>query len=182
MFTQGVYYKFGKNVLVISLIRRLLAVLLVVIAMIFIQAFLPIGFIAGYIFLGILVYAGVVSLSAWYDYTYHEFKLDEYALVIRSGIVNRREISIPYRQIQNVDMNSSYGERMFGVAELFVLTSGNEDRGAEGKDEESSAIFPLVDHDYAAELQRELLKRANVEEVTAAPVDPAPAQAPISAK
>ena len=182
MFTQGIYYKFGRNVFIISLIRRLLAVLLMVIAMVFIQAFLPIGFIAGYIFLGLVAYAGVVVMSAWYEYSYHEFKLDEYALVIRSGIVNRREISIPYRQIQNVDMNSSYAERAFGVAELFVLTSGNEDRGSEGKDEESSAIFPLVNHDYAVELQRELLKRANVEEVVSAPVDSDAGRAPISAK
>jgi uncharacterized membrane protein YdbT with pleckstrin-like domain len=182
MFTQGVYYKFGRNVLVISLIRRLLAVLLIAIALIFIQAFIPVGFIAGYIFLALVAYAGIVFLSAWYQYVYHEFKLDEYALIIRSGILNRREISIPYRQIQNVDLNASYAERMFGVAELFVLTSGNEDRGGEGKKEESSAIFPLVNHEYAVELQRELLKRADVEEVSAAPADNDVARAPIPAK
>ncbi|MEI6057469.1 MAG: PH domain-containing protein [bacterium] len=167
MFTQGVYYKFGRNVFVISLIRRLLAVLLIAIALIFIQVFAPIGSIVGYIFLGIFLYAVATVVSAWYDYVYHQFKLDEYALVIRSGVMNQREVAIPYRQIQNVDMNTNYLEDIFGVSELFILTSGSEDRGTEGKKEETSAVFPLISHVYAVELQQELMKRASVQLVTA---------------
>ena len=166
MFTQGVFYKFGRNVFIISLVRRLLAVLLISIALIFVQVFAPIGSIVGYVFLGIFLYAGATVLSAWYDYVYHQFKLDEYALVIRSGVMNRREIAIPYRQIQDVDMNTNYLEDIFGVSELFILTSASEDRGVNGKKEESSAVFPLINHMYAVELQRELMKRASVQQVT----------------
>jgi putative membrane protein len=179
MFTQGVYYKFGRPVLVISLIRRLLAVLLIVIALVFIQAFISVGFIIGYIVLLLFIYAGAVILAALYDYIYHQFKLDEYAIVVRSGVLNRREVSIPYRQIQDVDMNTSYLEHIFGVSELFIMTSATEDRGADGKKEESSAVFPLISHDYAIELQRELMKRASIQQVAAAPVDtPATPSAP----
>ncbi len=182
MFTEGVFYKFGRNVFLISLIRRLLAVVLMMIAAIFIDAFLPIGPIIAYVFLGLIGYAGIVCLSAYYQYIYHEFKLDEYALIIRSGVINHREISIPYRQIQNVDMNTSFIEKLFGVSELFVLTSASEDRGEEGKKEETSAIFPLVNYTYAVELQRELLRRSDVEEVTAAPIDVSTAKGIIATK
>lgn len=165
MFTQGVYYKFGRSVFIISLIRRLLGPLLIGIALVFIQTFFPIGSIIVYIIAVLFLYAIATALSAWYQYVYHQFKLDEYALVIRAGIMNRREISIPYRQIQDVDMTTHYLEHIFGVSEMFILTSATEDRGAQGNKEETSAVFPLISHEYAVELQRELMKRASVQQV-----------------
>ncbi len=90
--------------------------------------------------------------------------LDTDALKIRRGILSKEEIAIPYRQIQDVDVDQSISDRIWGVARLAILTAGQEKTG-EGNDE-SEGIFPAIDRVLAESLQTELLKRADIEKVT----------------
>ncbi len=176
MFQEGVYYRFGKKTLTLALSRSFSFLIFAVLA--FMVLFFARGKVAllsiahqgtfltlfdsilknitfyGMIALGIIFV--ILVFSAWLDYQSREFMLDQYALRIRSGIFSRHEITIPYGEIQNVNMNETFSGRMMGVVELLVLTAGHEDKG-----EESSGIFQMIDRNVATNLQDELLRRAS---------------------
>ncbi len=98
-------------------------------------------------------------------YVNYVFMLSDDALKIRRGILSKEEISIPYRQIQDVDIEQGISDRIWGVARLAILTAGHEE-AKEGEEDTSEGIFPAIDRELAESLQTELLKRADVEKVT----------------
>ena len=67
--------------------------------------------------------------------------LDTDALKIKRGILSKEEIAIPYRQIQDVDIEQSISDRMWGVARLAILTAGHEET-KQGKTTSPKAFFP----------------------------------------
>lgn len=181
MFTEGVYYRLGTKTLIFSLLRLVPLIVFGIAAIIilsyapsgvsqvlgavnsssilpFVETIVHYGTFYGSLLLVLLVI--ILILNACIDYVTKEFMLDRYALRIRSGFLSRQEITIPYDQIQNVNMNESIIGRIFGVSELIVLTAGNEDDG-----EESSGTFSTIDRSWAVTLQDELLKRSSIQEV-----------------
>jgi uncharacterized membrane protein YdbT with pleckstrin-like domain len=182
-FTNGTYYKFGLKAFYYSLVCDGIIFFIGVIAVILVSFSLGVGSPAGLdvllpgLILMFLYAIGALSMAK-YNYACHQFMLDDYALHIRTGIVNRSEMSIPYRQIQDVNIEESYIERMFGVASLSVLTAGHEDTayakaGEAGvPEEESSGFFQQVERAYADELQKVLMRSSNIQQVVA--TNPAP--------
>jgi uncharacterized membrane protein YdbT with pleckstrin-like domain len=184
MFTEGVYYRFGSKTFTATLLGFLPFCIVGIIGLI-LFSYLPQGVTAilgvtrsmpllptvekiahfidlyGSIVLA-LIFLGLL-IDAWLDYSSREFMLDHYALRVRTGFLSRREVAIPYDQIQNVNLNESVAGRMYGVSELLVLTAGHEDQG-----EESSGIFKTIDRSLALSLQDELLKRSSVQEIRTA--------------
>ncbi|MBU6390077.1 PH domain-containing protein [Patescibacteria group bacterium] len=104
---------------------------------------------------------GIGMLISWVRYTSITFSTGEYALIIKRGIIDKREISIPYRQIQDVDVNRSLSQRMFGVSSLLILTAGE----AQQAGSESEGALSVIDAPLAEALKAELLRRTNVQEV-----------------
>ena len=86
---------------------------------------------------------------------------------IRRGILNKTENAIPYRQIQNVDIERNFTFQMLGLSRLIILTAGHEDINIKGSDE-AEGIIPAMDKELAEWLQTELLKRADIQKVTEA--------------
>ncbi len=106
----------------------------------------------------------ITLIVAWLIYINYLFMLSDDALKIRRGVFSREEIAIPYRQIQDVDIDQSFVDRIWGVARLVVLTAGHEDEPQpEG---ESEGILPVIDKKLAEQLQAELLKRTDVQRVS----------------
>jgi uncharacterized membrane protein YdbT with pleckstrin-like domain len=184
MFMNGVYYKFGQKVFYLSLLRDGLIFFFGIVAVVLVSGVVGFTTPAGSdVFLGgiilFLLYAIGAILLAKYNYSCHQFMLDDYALHIRTGIINRSEMSIPFRQIQDVNIEESYIERAFGVASLSVLTAGHEDApymkaGEAGiPEEESSGLFQQIQRSYADELQKVLMRVSNVQQVVSA-APPAP--------
>ncbi len=118
------------------------------------------NYLVGGIFSLALVVLVVGILYGWLSYITFTFMVDEFALRIKRGILDRTEISIPYRQIQDVDLNQNLLFRIFGLATLAILTAGTEDDKDFGK---SEAIFDIIDSNIARVLQKELLSRAEVQ-------------------
>lgn len=114
---------------------------------------------------------GIAFLIAWLTYKNYTFMLEEDALRVARGIFGKEEITIPYRQIQDVDIERPLFFRLFGVSRLVILTAGRE---AQEKTDESEGILPAIDKDLAEYLRGTLTKRADVEEVQEEP--PAPQQ------
>jgi putative membrane protein len=112
-----------------------------------------------------ILVALIVFFAAWLTYANFKFCLGGDSLKIKRGILNKEEVAIPYRQIQDVDIERNISYRMFGVSRLVILTAGFEEEKKPGEDE-SEGILPAIDKDLAEWLQSELLRRANVQKVT----------------
>lgn len=110
--------------------------------------------------------AGIALLVAWLIYKNYTFSLEEDSLRVARGVFGKEEITIPYRQIQDVDIERPLFFRLFGVSRLVILTAGRE---AHEKTDESEGVLPALDKDLAEYLRGVLTKRADVEEVQEEP-------------
>jgi uncharacterized membrane protein YdbT with pleckstrin-like domain len=109
-----------------------------------------------------------ISLTvAWLTYKNYIFMLAEDSFKIKRGFLSKTENAIPYRQIQNVDIERSIIFQMFGLSRLVILTAGHEDETLKDHDE-AEGIIPAIDQKLAEFLQTELLKRSDVQKITAA--------------
>ena len=101
--------------------------------------------------------------------------LDENALRVRYGILSRSETSIPYRQIQDVDMKQSMTQRMMGVARIAILTAGRNDvEDKADRDDSAEGSLPVIEKHRAEQLRDLLLQRANIEQVVSVTPSPLP--------
>jgi putative membrane protein len=108
--------------------------------------------------------AGIALLVGWLIYKNYTFALGDDSLKIKRGILNKEEVAIPYRQIQDVDINRDLSFQMLGLSKIVILTAGHED--ASDKNDDSEGILPAIDKNLADWLQAELLKRANIQKVS----------------
>ena len=130
-------------------------------ANVFILEFVPITMFLGFLlaFVSLLsYYAGF--LISWLTYRNYIFMLEEYDLKIRKGILSKQEISIPYRQIQDVSVNRSITYRLLGLSRLVLTTAGQEEPGV--PDETDGVLDPL-DRNLAEQVRQELERRIGVQ-------------------
>ncbi|MGC9968307.1 MAG: PH domain-containing protein [Minisyncoccia bacterium] len=174
------YHTLGKKtfwVFVLERIHTSAVILLVAICLFAVkdQAFLKniplLGDLTGYMnvitwtVFGIFAVAFlIVLLIAWLIYANYKFSLGDDALKIKRGVLNKEEVAMPYRQIQDVDIQRDLGFQMMGLSKLVILTAGAPEE--KSGDDQSEGILPALDKDLAEWLQAELLKRANIQKVT----------------
>lgn len=112
---------------------------------------------------------GVVSFAfAWLTYVNYVFSMAENSFKIKRGILNKIENAIPYRQIQNVDIERSLLFQMLGLSRLIILTAGHEDQSPKGVSfgsNEAEGIISAIDQKLGEWLQTELLKKADIQKV-----------------
>lgn len=116
-----------------------------------------------------VVFFFIGFLVAWLIYSHYKFALGDNSLKIKRGIFDQEEVAIPYRQIQDVDLDRPLAFRILGVSRIVILTAGHEDSkdsddGPPGRGQ-SEGILPVLDRDLAEWMQSELLKRTNVQKV-----------------
>lgn len=173
------YTKLGKKVFWLFFMQMcpLSAVLLIVsggmlifsfqntTANLLLQQMQPYGLTVSFgIFFLFLISLFVALASAWLTYISYTFLVADDALKIKRGIFSKTEIAIPYRQIQNVDIEINILFRIMGLSRLIILTAGHEDINPKDNDE-AEGIIPAIDSQLALWLQTELLKRADVQKV-----------------
>lgn len=107
----------------------------------------------------------VAIISSKVKYRSYGYCLSEDALKIRQGIMSKVEMAIPYRQIQNVNIERSFSEQVFGLSRLIVLTAGEDDDNEKTKGDESQGVLPAIDQALALQLQNELIRKADVQKV-----------------
>lgn len=113
--------------------------------------------------LSLLIFAGSFTF-AWLTYINFVFLMAEDSFKIKRGILTKTENAIPYRQIQNVDIERSFMFQILGLSRLIILTAGHEDERSKGSDE-AEGIIPAIDKTLAEWLQTELLKKADIQKV-----------------
>ncbi len=99
-------------------------------------------------------------LRANIHYRKYKFILDEYAVHLHRGLFFIRETTIPYNQISNVHIDRPLSYRLFGVAELDIVTAA--DKSMEVIDKQTKKFFiPIIDLSIARRLSRQLLESAH---------------------
>lgn len=89
--------------------------------------------------------------------------LDESALRITSGLLEKKEIAIPFRRIQTVEINQSPMQRLIGVGRVLIATTTDLDTPNEVESTADEEIIPLMDYDLARAVADQLTARAEVE-------------------
>jgi len=117
------------------------------------------------VFLFSIIFFGFAFFVAWLRYINYQYCLGADSLKISRGILNKEEVAIPYRQIQDVNIRRDIAYRIFGLSQLIILTAGQEEKSEGGG--ESEGMLPALDKTTAEKLQEELLRRADVQKVVA---------------
>lgn len=116
--------------------------------------------------LGLVIYIFFVYLTALVIYSTFYYWVDEHSFHKSSGIVHKQDVSIPYQQIQNVNINRSLTDRTLGLSRISIETAGNNKENGNGGSTgslsaSSEGYLPGVDLQTAKEVHDLLLTRAD---------------------
>jgi uncharacterized membrane protein YdbT with pleckstrin-like domain len=169
----------GHKTLVALFILRLIPSFFILIALLIVASYKSIinedvfAFImrTGFGFLALIT--GISLLIVLIEYFSVSFSIEENSFRLKDGIINIREQSISFRQIQNIDISRPLLYRFMGMSRVIILTAGNEDNDRPTEienDNESELIIDLIEKAKAEQLQHELLERAHIQVVTNTPL------------
>lgn len=148
---------FGFALLAIAIVGLLVKESILIKALFFLPHDTALGVISTFItviFLASIAFLLGGIILAWIKYSSYTFNLNEFAISIKRGFFNKKEISIPYRQIQNVNLEQSFTNRIMGICKLIIQTAGNDENK-----EEAEGMFEIIDLNIAKEIQETLLKK-----------------------
>jgi len=116
--------------------------------------------------LGIGIYVLALYITAMVIYSSFYYWVDDHSFHKSYGIIHKKDVSIPYQQIQNVNINRSLTDRMLGLSRISIETAGNnatKDSSSNVSSVTSSAegYIPGVDLQCAKEVHDLLLVRAD---------------------
>ena len=124
-------------------------------------------FTFGLFIISFLFIAGGILIS-WFYYIGCTFTLDEHSFNIRRGIFNKKETFIPYRQIEDIDIEQSFFHRIMGVSRLVILTAGDDN----DKEDETEGIFEIIDSHVAEQMRKDILQKTHIQTVKMTPISP----------
>ncbi len=108
------------------------------------------------LWIGSLVFGIVILIvvSTVERYIQHKFLLGEHSFHVRRGIFMVKEKVIPYRHIQNVDIDRPYHYRLVGLSKLNITTARMDTF-----EDEKTNLIPLIDKKLAKKLSDFLIKQ-----------------------
>lgn len=176
---NGVYYSFGPKSFIAKIIEGLIApvaILLLTVGAFFIQdsdfavmieSFIKLNLVTVLVSTGVILavlVALVQLIVAWLYYRNTHFMVSENALYIRTGIMQRSEMSIPLRHISNILQQQSITDRLFQVCTCTIEIQEDEVSQTEGAPASSDdVVLRQLDVAYATPLRELLLSRSNTQ-------------------
>lgn len=129
---------------------------LIVGAVLYPQLFLPL--------LGAVV--AIMFLTALLVYNNFQYEIDPTGLVIESGVIHKKRVSVPFEQIQNVNIERSLIDRVLGLARISIETAGSSNANPQtvadvGKSVKSEGYLPGIDLEKAKVLHDTLIDGAS---------------------
>lgn len=101
-------------------------------------------------------------VTTWIQYHNFSFDFGEFDLHLKRGIIDRKETSIPYRQIQDVNIERNFDHQLMGLAKVILTTAGHEENGEQGM---SEIVLEPIDKDMAQEIRTLLERKIGVQVV-----------------
>lgn len=74
---------------------------------------------------GLMGYFLILLLTSLFVYNNFSYEISEDGLKIESGVIHKRQVSLPYEQIQNVNIERTMLDRIFGFARISIETAGS---------------------------------------------------------
>jgi membrane protein YdbS with pleckstrin-like domain len=100
-------------------------------------------------FAGVLVaYLVFVVLIALLTYNNFTYEIDKDGLTIEQGVIYKKLVSLPYEQIQNVNIERTVLDRLLGLSRISIETAGAAAAG-NGAKVRAEAVIPALHLDYA---------------------------------
>lgn len=103
----------------------------------------------------------LVFFLIWVWLTYHSYgyELTDQEFRKEFGVIRKKYVSIPYEQVQNIDLHRGLLDRLLGLSELHIQTAGMSEgaaqTGAEG-------VLPGLTKEEAERVRSELVRRASL--------------------
>jgi uncharacterized protein len=79
-----------------------------------------------------LIFFPLVFLPLWFRYKSLRYRIDDEGVSMSWGILNKREVFLTYRRLQDIQMTQGFIQRKFGLADLHLHTASGS-AGAEMK-------------------------------------------------
>lgn len=102
----------------------------------------------------------IVFFVGLFDYYKYSFTLEEFDIRMKRGLVKKTEKSIPYRQIQNINIERNPTYQILGLSKVILETAGHEEVGEEGTSEE---VIEAIDKNIAEQLRDMLQNKIGVQ-------------------
>ena len=99
----------------------------------------------------------IIARLEYQNYTY---TFEEFDLRMRQGILHRTETSLPYRQIQDVDIDRTLMFQLLGLSKLTIITAGHEESDEHEKVE---VILQPIEKGVAEDIRVMLERRIGVQ-------------------
>lgn len=112
------------------------------------------------IFFLAIIFGGIGIIMSSLQYSFFTFTLEEFGLKLKRGVFNVEEITIPYRQMQDVDVTRPIIYRLFGLSRLVVFSAGHE---KPNEPEQTDTVFDPIDYEIAEEIRQLLERRIGVQ-------------------
>ncbi|MDZ7744756.1 MAG: PH domain-containing protein [Candidatus Saccharibacteria bacterium] len=113
--------------------------------------------------LGLAVYLIVLYITAQIVFNSFYYSVDETGFKKTHGVVHKHQVTIPYQQIQNVNISRGLADRILGLSRISIETAGNA-AGAKssvgGTITASEGYLPGISLEDAKELHDVLLENA----------------------
>lgn len=78
------------------------------------------------IFIFVLIgYFAILFLGVMFTYNNFMFEIDETGLTIQSGVINKSQVSLPFDQVQNVNIERTLMDRLLGLSKVSIETAGS---------------------------------------------------------
>lgn len=123
-----------------------------------ISVYIENGISALFLFSIILMLIGF--FISWIQYRFYAFRFDEFDLHMRQGILSRKEVAIPYRQMQDINIFRSLIYQMLGVSRLIIDSAGHEEKDAKNQ---TDIILEPLDMREAEDIRDFLERRIGVQ-------------------
>ena len=115
--------------------------------------FLIVILVISFITLFLLIWAKLVVKNYTYSFTENGFA-KEY------GVIYKKHVTIPYQQIQNVDIHRGILARIMGLSDLNIQTAGMTTTVHGFMSGRSEGRLPAIDHELAIKIQQDLVERS----------------------
>lgn len=99
---------------------------------------------------------------AWLLYKRSIFRIEEFGIKIKSGLIKKHEVMIPYRQIQSVNIIRTLAHQALGLSKLVMVTAGDRE---EKTDHEVEIVLEPVDKPLAEAIRDALQQKIGVQTV-----------------
>ena len=98
------------------------------------------------------------------EYSTSRVMMNNSSVHIVRGILSKKEVSIPYRRIQSVEIKQSFLYRILGVGRVVISTTTDlEQPTSENDSEMNDEVIRAMDYPLARLVEKTLTDRAEVE-------------------